>query len=153
MFLKCILIHSAPSSYTNFWWRDALEKSVEVYGDHKLRKLTEVELGVDVVCPISNRFIDFPVLRDGQKFEDGFYHLSLKTTSKMLVGFMHIKGNSAIWWGQGTGDSICAGMAGDQDGCRELIDEKQEQIFNWIGATTYTDQFPDAQSINDILKM
>lgn len=150
MVLKCFLLLNVGCSYSNMWWRDSLARSFAINQDHTLRVLTEKHFDVDVVKPTPARYINLPALRNGEVLEDGYYHLNIQTSAKMFVGFMWVKGNSVVWWGQDNGDSVYAGMAGDHDACLSMLNPS---ILEWHHAATYSDQFQSAETFRDIIRI
>lgn len=151
--LALSILPFVPSSYSNRWWSNALQRSIEINGDHQLRVLREDQITLETEKRGQHYFY-YPTFAAGFKPEPGLYHLNIQTSNKMFCGWMHIINEESVaWWGQGGGDSINTGYAGDCDCINDYLntDEFGDQL-SWVGAFTAKNNFDKGTSIYDILK-
>lgn len=151
--LALSILPFVPSSYSNRWWSNALQRSIEINGDHHLRVLREDKITLETEKRGQHYFY-YPTFADGFKPEPGFYHLNIQTSNKMFCGWMHITNEESVaWWGQGGGDSVNVGYAGDCDCINDYLntDEFSDQL-SWVSAFNANNKFDKGTSIYEILK-
>lgn len=148
--LSLFLLPNVPSSYSNFWWSEALKQSINENGSFDLKVLNESNITTDTALCMG-RYIPYPTFT--QPVEPGYYHLNVQGTSQMFSGFMHVVSeHECFWWATDGSDRILAGFAGDTDLFNNYRNGYTDEIINWVGAINYNDRFDKDLGISHILK-